>query len=106
MRAMRKRAPASSIRSIALSGKKRSETYRSAMDAAAADLSPVLVGEVALPDGRQAWPVFHLMAERYLGADYAPEAVAERCGVPAATTWPGSASTAVTTPAASATRSA
>ncbi|MFC4671438.1 molybdopterin oxidoreductase family protein [Seohaeicola nanhaiensis] len=29
-------------------------------------------------------PVFHLMAERYLAADYAPEAVAERCGVPAA----------------------
>ncbi|MEO0390861.1 MAG: molybdopterin oxidoreductase family protein [Pseudomonadota bacterium] len=28
-------------------------------------------------------PVMHLMAERYLSEDYAPEAVAERCGVPA-----------------------
>ena len=33
--------------------------------------------------GARARPVFHLMAERYLGAEYAPEAVAERCGVPA-----------------------
>ncbi|MEM9579740.1 MAG: molybdopterin oxidoreductase family protein [Pseudomonadota bacterium] len=29
-------------------------------------------------------PVFHLMAERYLSEDYAPEAVAERCGISAA----------------------
>ncbi|MDP5360586.1 MAG: molybdopterin-dependent oxidoreductase, partial [Paracoccaceae bacterium] len=29
-------------------------------------------------------PVFHLMADRYLSDDYAPEAVAERCGIPAA----------------------
>ena len=29
-------------------------------------------------------PVFHLMAERYLDPQYAPEAVAERCGIPAA----------------------
>ncbi len=28
-------------------------------------------------------PVFHLMADRYLSDDYAPEKVAERCGVPA-----------------------
>jgi anaerobic selenocysteine-containing dehydrogenase len=28
-------------------------------------------------------PVFHMMAERYLAPDYAPEAVAERCGIPA-----------------------
>jgi sulfite dehydrogenase (quinone) subunit SoeA len=28
-------------------------------------------------------PVFHLMAERYLDEEYAPEAVAERCGIPA-----------------------
>jgi anaerobic selenocysteine-containing dehydrogenase len=27
--------------------------------------------------------VFHLMAERYLSEEYAPEAVAERCGIPA-----------------------
>ncbi|QBF33105.1 molybdopterin oxidoreductase family protein [Thalassococcus sp. S3] len=29
-------------------------------------------------------PVFHLMAERYLSPDHAPEAVAARCGIPAA----------------------
>ncbi|MBV1796924.1 molybdopterin oxidoreductase family protein [Siccirubricoccus sp. G192] len=56
---------------------------RGAMDAGAADLSPVLVGEFTLPDGRRVQPVFHLMAERYLGAEYRPEAVAERCGIPA-----------------------
>jgi anaerobic selenocysteine-containing dehydrogenase len=44
-----------------------------------------LVGEARLPDGRRAVPVFQLIAERYLDPDYAPEAVAERCGVPAET---------------------
>lgn len=29
-------------------------------------------------------PVFHMMAERYLDPSYAPEAVADRCGIPAA----------------------
>ena len=53
-------------------------------DAASPDLSPVLAGDFTLPDGRRVRPVFHLMAERYLGAEYAPDAVAERCGVPAA----------------------
>jgi anaerobic selenocysteine-containing dehydrogenase len=28
-------------------------------------------------------PVFHMMAERYLSPEYAPEAVADRCGIPA-----------------------
>ncbi len=28
-------------------------------------------------------PVLHLMAERYMSDDYSPEAVAERCGIPA-----------------------
>ena len=28
-------------------------------------------------------PVFHQMAEQYLGEEYTPEAVAERCGIPA-----------------------
>ena len=58
---------------------------RGATDASAADLSPQIVGDYALPDGRKAVPVFQLMAERYLSPDYAPDAVAERCGVPAAT---------------------
>src|ERR1700758_2423991 len=44
-----------------------------------------LVGEAILPDGRRAVPVFQLIAERYLDPCYAPEAVAETCGVPAAT---------------------
>ena len=34
--------------------------------ALSADVSPVVVGEFQLPDGRQARPVFHLVAERYL----------------------------------------
>ena len=58
---------------------------RGAMDAKAADLSPVMVGDYTLPDGRKAQPVFQLLAERYLAPEYAPEAVAERCGIPAAT---------------------
>ena len=29
-------------------------------------------------------PVFHMMADRYLADEYAPEAVADRCGIPAA----------------------
>jgi len=44
-----------------------------------------LVGEAVLPDGRRAVPVFQLVAERYLDPQYAPERVAETCGVPAAT---------------------
>ena len=38
-----------------------------------------------LPDGRRARPVFHLVAERYLDPQYAPDAVSERCGIPADT---------------------
>jgi anaerobic selenocysteine-containing dehydrogenase len=51
----------------------------------AAGGSARLVGEAALPDGRRAVPVFQLVAERYLDPSYAPEAVAEACGIPAAT---------------------
>ena len=36
-------------------------------------------------DGRRAHPVFHLLAERYLDARYAPETVARQTGVTAAT---------------------
>ncbi|MDO6731653.1 molybdopterin oxidoreductase family protein [Marinovum sp. 2_MG-2023] len=49
----------------------------------AADIQPALTGTRTLPDGRTARPVFELMAERYLGDDYTPDAVAERTGVPA-----------------------
>ncbi|MEM1400083.1 MAG: molybdopterin-dependent oxidoreductase, partial [Pseudomonadota bacterium] len=47
--------------------------------------TPALSGDVALPDGRKARPVFHLMAERYLSDDYTPEAAAEKTGLPADT---------------------
>lgn len=57
----------------------------SAIDAATPGMQPQVAGEVRLPDGRAALPVFHLLAERYLDGRYAPEAVAEQCGVPAAT---------------------
>jgi len=56
-----------------------------AVRADAIDISPAVVGEYVLPDGRRASPVFHLLAERYLDPQYAPEAVAARCGIPAAT---------------------
>jgi anaerobic selenocysteine-containing dehydrogenase len=46
---------------------------------------PALKGEVMLPEGRRARPVFHLLAERYLAQHYSPEAVAPATGIPAAT---------------------
>ncbi len=51
----------------------------------AAGVSARLVGDAVLPDGRRAVPVFQLVAERYLDPSYAPEAVAETCGIPATT---------------------
>ena len=56
-----------------------------AADANAVDISPAVVGEYTLPDGRIAVPVFQLVVERYLDPQYAPDAVAERCGIPADT---------------------
>jgi len=54
-----------------------------ACEAARPDAAPLLAGEVTLPDGRRAVPVFQLLAERCLDPAYAPEAVAERCGIAA-----------------------
>jgi anaerobic selenocysteine-containing dehydrogenase len=54
-------------------------------DANAIDIAPAVVGEYTLPDGRAAVPVFQLVVERYLDPQYAPDAVAARCGVPADT---------------------
>ncbi|MCR6663232.1 MAG: molybdopterin-dependent oxidoreductase [Luteimonas sp.] len=54
-------------------------------DANAIDIAPAVVGEYVLPDGRNAVPVFQLIVERYLDPQYAPDAVAERCGIPADT---------------------
>ncbi len=47
----------------------------------AVDISPMVVGEYTLADGRKAVPSFQLIAERFLDNDYAPESVSERCGV-------------------------
>ena len=60
-------------------------TKGAAIDAATPEMAPQIVGEVRLEDGRTARPVFHLLAERYLDGWYAPEAVADRCGIPADT---------------------
>ncbi|MFY2763737.1 molybdopterin oxidoreductase family protein [Arenimonas sp. MALMAid1274] len=60
-------------------------TAQALASAEGTDLSPAIVGEHTLADGRRAVPVFQLMAQRYLDPQYAPDAVAERCGVPAAT---------------------
>ncbi len=53
------------------------------VDALAGTGEPSFFGRYTLPDGRVVRPVFALLAERYLGSEYAPAAVAERCGVPA-----------------------
>ena len=57
----------------------------SAQPADALDIAPAIAGEFALPDCRIAVPSFQLLAERFLSDDYAPEHVAPRCGVDAAT---------------------
>ncbi|MEO7063438.1 MAG: molybdopterin oxidoreductase family protein [Dokdonella sp.] len=49
------------------------------------DIEPLIVGDYALPDGRASVPAFQLFAERFMSEDYAPDAVAERCGVSADT---------------------
>ncbi len=51
----------------------------------ALDIAPLVVGEVTLPDGRRAVPAFQLFAERFMADEYAPDAVASTCGVPAGT---------------------
>ena len=61
------------------------EASGSLASSAAAGIAVRLIGDAALPDGRRAVPVFQLVAERYLDERYAPAAVAETCGVPAAT---------------------
>ncbi|MDE2444883.1 MAG: molybdopterin oxidoreductase family protein [Alphaproteobacteria bacterium] len=48
--------------------------------------TPSLLGRFTLPDGRKVVTSFTLIAERFTGADYAPETVEAQCGVPAATT--------------------
>ncbi len=48
-------------------------------------VKPALHGRFQLADGRHAVPVLELLAGRYTRAEYAPDAVADRCGIPAAT---------------------
>jgi anaerobic selenocysteine-containing dehydrogenase len=47
-------------------------------------ISPALSGAFEV-DGRRCTPVFQLVAQRYLDPSYSPDAVADRCGVPAET---------------------
>ena len=49
------------------------------------DITPALVGTHRLADGRTAIPAFELVARRFLDPAYAPEAVATRTGIAAAT---------------------
>lgn len=51
----------------------------------ATNISPRIIGDYVLPDGRKATPVFNLLAARYLDEQYSPENVSERCGIPATT---------------------
>jgi anaerobic selenocysteine-containing dehydrogenase len=53
-------------------------------NAARPGVTPALTGSFTLTDGRRAVPAFQLIAERYLDDTYAPEHVAEACGVSAA----------------------
>lgn len=48
------------------------------------EATPALAGEYTLPDGRKGVPSFQIMAERYMSEEYAPETVADECGLKAA----------------------
>jgi anaerobic selenocysteine-containing dehydrogenase len=51
----------------------------------AIDIAPLIIGDYTLPDGRSAVPAFQLFAERFMAGEYAPDSVAETCGVSADT---------------------
>jgi anaerobic selenocysteine-containing dehydrogenase len=55
------------------------------VSAMSTDHTSALSGEVKLPDGRRAVPAFQLLAERFLDETYAPDAVADKTGIPAQT---------------------
>jgi anaerobic selenocysteine-containing dehydrogenase len=59
-------------------------TTQTLCDATALAIDPALLGSFTLPDGRQAQPAFAVLAARYTAPEYAPEAVADQCGVQAA----------------------
>ncbi len=54
------------------------------VNALEAGAAPILGGSVEI-DGKRCVPAFHLMAERFLDDRYAPDRVAETCGIPAET---------------------
>jgi anaerobic selenocysteine-containing dehydrogenase len=54
-----------------------------AVPASEVNFSPAIVGTFELQDGRRATPSFQLLADRYMSEEFAPEMVAERCGVTA-----------------------
>ena len=64
---------------------KSAEEETSFSPADSTGISPRVIGEYILPNGRKAVPVFHLLASRYLDEQYSPENVSERCGIPAGT---------------------
>ena len=49
------------------------------------DITPALIGEFTLADGRSAVPSFQLIADRFLSEYFSPEKTEEICGVPAST---------------------
>ncbi len=55
------------------------------MPSLSSDANPKLMGRFVLADGRKVVTSFQLIAERFLGPEYAPDAVSGRCGVPAST---------------------
>ena len=59
--------------------------HEAVVSALPAEVTPALTGTYTLPDGGAAVPVFQLLAERYLDPQYAPDAVAARTGIAAAT---------------------
>ena len=61
------------------------KTTAQVADARLAGVTPAVVGEFTLADGRRAQPAFALMARRYLDTAYSPETAAARTGISAAT---------------------
>jgi sulfite dehydrogenase (quinone) subunit SoeA len=57
----------------------------SPMPSTSNDAHGKIMGRFTLPDGKKVATSFQLIAERFLSDDYTPNAVTERCGVPAET---------------------
>ena len=58
-------------------------TKKETVDTNSQSISPALVGNYELTDGRRVVPVFQLLTQRFLDAAYAPEQVADKIGIPA-----------------------